>query len=300
MPSQTSKRRSTSKTVATKPACAPLLAMYLEAERTRPQRWPEVEEAFLRAMEEFDDNVVSGLADQGDRQNGKGDFLNDLVALLLENRSGVDLYSRRGLTGFVFPQHNLDVTYPNTATGIAKFALEVKAVGTPRHPKSPKQAPIGRPGAADLPKRVKEASFKAIDLKAEYGRTYPAHGQPSADLTSWLHSVPPTSYLFISARVVSKLDYDATVELARAAGQVMDAVGLFCFEPESAATPTRYRACAVPREIGMDQVLYRASQRLASLREEPVEEVGRATSHAAEAQQMLAELHVSAESEEVG
>jgi hypothetical protein len=98
---------------------------------------------------------------------------------------------------------------------------------------------------------------------------------------------------------VSKLDYDATVALARAAGQVMDAVGLFCFEPESAATPTRYKACAVPREIGMDQVLHRASQRLASLREEPVEEVGRATSHAAEAQQLIAEMRITTESEEV-
>jgi hypothetical protein len=302
MPSQTSKKRSTSLTVARKPACAPLLAMYREAERTRPQSWPQVEEAFLRAMEEFDANVVSGLADQGDRQNGKGDFFNDLVALLLENRAEVELYSRRGLTGFVFPQHNLDVTYPNTTTGIAKFALEVKAVGTPRHPKSPKQSPIGRPGAADLPKRIKEASFKVIDLKAEYGRAYAAQGQvaaaPAGDLTSWLHSVPPTSYLFISARVVSHLDYQATVDLARAAGQVMDAVGLFCFEPVTPEHPTRYRPCAVPREIGMDQILHRASQRLRSLRDQPVEDLELATSDAAKAQQLISQLGVDIGSDE--
>jgi hypothetical protein len=50
----------------------------------------------------------------------------------------------------------------------------------------------------------------------------------------------------------------------------------------------------------MDQVLHRASQRLASLREEPVEEAGRATSHAAEAQQLIAEMHITTESEEAG
>jgi hypothetical protein len=44
------------------------------------------------------------------------------------------------------------VTYPNT--GVARFTLEVKAVGTPRHPLSPKQKPIGRWGSADLAKRV--------------------------------------------------------------------------------------------------------------------------------------------------
>ena len=45
---------------------------------------------------------------------GKGDFLNDLLGLILEGCAGVDLYSRGGVHGLVFPNHNLDVTYPNT------------------------------------------------------------------------------------------------------------------------------------------------------------------------------------------
>ena len=33
-------------------------------------------------MEGFDANVCAGVATQGDWQNGKGDFLNDLFALI--------------------------------------------------------------------------------------------------------------------------------------------------------------------------------------------------------------------------
>jgi len=192
MSRQTSKIRSTSRLVSANPACAPLLRMYQAAERARPKTWDEVENDFVRAMEVFDANVASGVASMGDLQNGKGDFLNDLVALLMEGCGGVQLYSRRGVPGLVFPNHNLDVTYPNK--GVVMFTLEVKAVGTPRHPQSPRQKPIGRPGSSDLPKRVKEAAFKTIDLKAEYGRIMAGRGEdasaPSGNLTTWLRSVP--------------------------------------------------------------------------------------------------------------
>lgn len=134
MARQTAKVRSTSKLVATKPACAPLFAMYQAAEVARPRSWTEIEDAFVAAMSAFDANVASGVADIGDLQNGKGDFFNDLLALLLENCAGVSLYSRGGVPGFVFANHNLDLTYPNT--GVVRFTLEAKAVGTPRHPKT--------------------------------------------------------------------------------------------------------------------------------------------------------------------
>jgi hypothetical protein len=268
MSRQTSKARSTSKLVAKKAACAPLLRMYQAAEKARPKTWGAVEREFVRAMEEFDANVAAGIASMGDLQNGKGDFLNDLVALLMEGCGGVQLYSRRGVPGLVFPNHNLDVTYPNT--GVVKFTLEVKAVGTPRHPQSPEQKPIGRPGSSDLPKRVKEAAFKTIDLKAEYGRIMAGQGReasgPSGNLTTWLRSVQPKSYLFVSARVVGKTDLEATIRCASAAAQVMDGVGLFCFGPAEEATPTTYVTHGVPAEIGMDRVLYRACQDLTALR----------------------------------
>ena len=272
---QTSKRRSTSQVVATKPGCAPLLAMYEAADLARPATWGEVEEPFVRAMEAFDYNVAAGIADMGDLQNGKGDFLNDLLALVLEGCGGVELYSRGGVPGFVFPNHNLDVTYPNE--GLVKFTLEVKATGTPKHKGSPHQKAIGRPGSADLAKRVKEAAFKTIDLKAEYGRIMAAKGRPGSapggNLTTWLRSVPPKSYLFMSARVVSKADLNATISFARTAAQVLDGVGLFCFGPLSDAEPTTYRTVRVPTDVSIDRVLYRACQDLLEVRREGIDTI---------------------------
>lgn len=167
------------------------------------------------------------------------------------------------------------MTYPNT--GVVKFTLEVKAVGTPRHPLSPRQKAIGRPGSADLAKRVKEVAFKTIDLKAEYGRIMASRGQPASapggNLTTWLHTVPPRAYLFIAARVVNKTDLDATVAFAHIASQVVDGAGLFCFGPTSETAPTTYRKVAVPPEVSIDRVLDRACQDLLELQREGVEEV---------------------------
>ena len=70
--------RKTSPRVLTSPGCAPLRVMYQTAERRNPSRWTDVEPAFLRAMWEFDQKFANGEADQGDNQNGKGDFFTDL------------------------------------------------------------------------------------------------------------------------------------------------------------------------------------------------------------------------------
>jgi hypothetical protein len=274
MTTPASKPRTTSQTVATKPGCAPLKAMYEAAVAARPKSWNQVESSFLRAMEGFDANVASGVADMGDLQNGKGDFFNDLLALLLENCAGVKLYSRGGVPGLIFATHNLDVTYPNT--GVVQFLLEAKAVGTPKHPGSPKQSPIGRRGSADLDKRVKEAAFKTIDLKAEYGRIQaqrgesPTSGPGGGSLTTWLRSVKPSSYLFIAARVTNQNDFDRVMGFASIAGQVMDAVGVYCFMPISPSRPTTYEPIAVPATAHrLDRVLYQACQDLAAIRSAP-------------------------------
>lgn len=262
------KPRTTSKTVATKPGCAPLKAAYDQAVKSSPKTWEEVEGGFLRAMEAFDANIARGAADMGDLQNGKGDFFNDLLALLLENCAGVTLFSRGGVPGLIFPKHNLDVTFP--ATGVVKFLLEAKAVGTPKHPGNPRQKPIGRGGSADLDKRIKEIGFKTIDLKAEYARIMAALGERptaiSGDLTTWLRSVKPSSYVFIAARVNSDNDFARVLRLANVAGLVSDAVGVYCFAPVSPEQQTTYTSRQVPPHIELARVLFRACQDLAAIR----------------------------------
>lgn len=251
--------------------------MYEAAVQINPASWDQVEEGFLRAMEGFDANVAAGLADQGDRQNGKGDFFNDLLALLLENCAELVLDSRGGVPGFIFPKHNLDITYPSVGT--VEFLLEAKAVGLPKHPRNEKQKNLlGRPGSADVPKRLKEAAFKTIDLKAEYGRIQAMSGKPSAggpggNLTSWSRENKPKSYLFISARVVDDRDLGGLMALARAGGQVMDGVGVYAFTPIARDRPTTYRRMPVDRDVDLPAVLYRACQDLVRLKGAPPEPI---------------------------
>lgn len=265
---ETGKPRRLSKIVSTKRGCAPLKKAYEQATAIGAKTWEEVEDIFLRGMEGFDQNVATGVADMGDLQNGKGDFLNDLLALLLENCAQVELYSRAGVPGLIFPRHNLDVTFPNT--GVVQFVLEAKAVGTPRHPGSPKQRAIGRAGSADLDKRVKEIGFKTIDLKAEFARIKAAEGDSpstiSGDLTTWLRSVKPRSYVFLAARVISDSDRDRVVRYADVAGLVSDAIGLFCFGPTELDEPTRYVKKSVPSHVELGRVLFRACQDLSSIK----------------------------------
>jgi hypothetical protein len=262
------KTRTISNLVATSPGCAPLKAAYASAVALGPKSWEQVEDGFLRGMEGFDANVASGVANMGDLQNGKGDFFNDLLALLLENCAGVTLYSRGGVPGLIFPKHTLDVTYPST--GLVEFMLEAKAVGTPKHPGSPRAKAIGRAGAADLDKRVKEIGFKAIDLKGEYSRRMAREGQSpsviSGDLTAWLHSVRPRSYVFITARAINEKDRDRVQRFANLTAQVSDGVGVFCFTPVAPDQPTTYKRLSVQPHLELARVLYKACQELTAVK----------------------------------
>jgi hypothetical protein len=247
--------------------------MYAKAQAARPRAWNAIEDEFLRAIERLDDNLVSEVADMGDLQNGKGDFFNDLLALLLEGCAEIDLYSRKLVPGFIYPTHNLDVTYPGDIQEVARFLVEAKAFGVPKYPGNPKQKqPLGRPGSADIRKRVAEVSFKTIDLKAEHGRIEAMQGQrpttnPGGNLTTWLRAASPKTFLFISARVISATDLRAIVAYAGRAAQVVDGVGLFCYEPLSEDEPTHYRGVSkgIPTELQLDRVLYRACEDLRAI-----------------------------------
>jgi hypothetical protein len=224
-----------SRTLRTESACEPLRRMLGAADRAKPKAWTAVEDGFLRAMEAFDTEVAAGDAGQGAQRNGKGEFFNDLLAMLLGNCARVDLVTRPGVPGLIFPTHNLDATYPPGEDVVIEFLLEAKTAGTPKHPGNKKQKnKMGRPGRSDLPKRIKETGFKTIDLKAEYGRIMAAHGEspgggPSGDVTTWLRAQKPISCLFLAVRVVDDNDLAATIQLANQATLVQDAVGLFCF-----------------------------------------------------------------------
>ena len=94
----------------------------------------------------------------------------------------------------------------------------------------------------------------------------------SGDLTTWLRSVKPRSYVFFAARVISDKDLKRVIQFANVTGLVSDAVGVFCFRPISNEQPTGYRAEDVPPHIEIGRVLFRACQDLISMKDaRPVE-----------------------------
>ena len=254
--------RRTSPSVATSPGCAPLRAMYEAAVAARARRWTDVEPQFLSAMWDFDDNFARGVATQGDNQNGKGDYFTDLIALLLEHCSGKELHGRGSVSGLIFPTHALDATYPDT--GVVEVLVETKVAGAPKTPRNPRQNhPNGRPGAADLDKRIKETAFKTIDLKAEWARHDGHGGGPTADFVTWLRRSKPSSFLFMAIRVVDRNDLERTQFFARAAAQVMDGVGVIAYGPQPGATG--YVSQPVGSDIQLDRVLARLCTALRAL-----------------------------------
>lgn len=259
--------------LATGPACAPFRAHLADVRGAdpAPTHWDAVSDQFLRAMEEFDASVIAGDATEGERQNGKGDYFNDLLACVLEQASGAVLSKRSGVAGLIFPNHSLDVTYPPVGE-IVEVLVEAKMMGTPKHPGSPKAKPEGRPGSADMLKRCKEAGFKTIDLKAGFGYKLTQAGQADQEaiagsLTDWMRKVKPSSYMVFAVRVVNPQDFSAVLASATAMTQVMDRVGVYAyrpvrFAPERGLSP-RYEECpGTPQHLRLSVVLYEIAQKL--------------------------------------
>jgi hypothetical protein len=119
--------------------------MYRWAVGVEPSRWTQVEGRFLAAMWGFDKAFAAGLANQGDNQNGKGDYFTDLIALILEHCSGKELHGRGAVPGLIFPNHNLDTSYPKEGT--VEILIETKIAGAPKSDRNLLQKnPLGRPG----------------------------------------------------------------------------------------------------------------------------------------------------------
>jgi hypothetical protein len=265
--------KSVGQALATGPACAPFREHLkdIRSQDPTPTHWDAVADRFLRSMEVFDESVIAGIATEGERQNGKGDYFNDLLAHVLEQASDTVLSRRSGVAGLIFPNHSLDVTYPAVGE-IIEVLVEAKMMGTPKHPGNPKAKPEGRPGSADMLKRCKEAGFKTIDLKAGFGYKLTQAGLAdqeviSGSLTDWLRKVKPSSYLVFAVRVTNPHDFHAVIATATAMTQVMDRVGVYAYRPVKFSpnnlSPPRYEECpGTPQNLRLSIVLYEISQRL--------------------------------------
>ena len=262
--------------------------MYDRLLESEAASWNQIEQPFLEAMSAFDAGLPAAFegTDEDKKQqskelsaaiqNGKGDWFNNVIAYLLERCSGVEtLYVRRSVPGLIIAEHNLDGVYPGDETREIEFLLEAKMMGTPKHANSPGEKDAGRSGSMDTGKRVKELAFKSIDLKGEAARRLtmvgrsPRGGPGGGDLSTWLHTNRPRIYFFIGVRVLGDTDFAAVLRWAETAAQVVDAVGLYCYEP-SPGSLTTYRARqGTPTAYELERVLFRACTELQGLRTAP-------------------------------
>lgn len=269
--------------------CGPLRTMYEEVEAGSATSWNQVEDRFLAAMSEFDSNLPAAFTGTDDErkhqsralsgalQNGKGDWFNNVLAVLLERCSEVEtLYLRRQVPGLIIPVHNLDGVFPGDPDREIEFLLEAKMMGTPKHANSPNEKSAGRDGSADTKKRVGELAFKSIDLKGEasrrltmIGKAPTGGGAGGGDLSTWLHANRPRIYFFMAVRVLSDTDFGAVVRWAQTAAQVVDAVGLYAYEPMASSYTTYRQRPGVPTAHELERVLYRACIELRGLATSP-------------------------------
>jgi hypothetical protein len=231
-----------------------VLAKALTTARTkRWSTWTQFEASYLAAMQSFDDLVARGRTSDGDRRNGKGDAFNDFLVTLLQRCSGKSLHTRPDVPGLSFRRHMLDVAYPDRPAPV-ELVVETKAAGIPLHPGNTRQRhPEGRGGAADLEKRVKEASLKNIDIKAEAARTAGKGGGPTSDLGSWMRSAKPRCYMLMAVRVRDQRDLQATINFGHTAGVWFDRCGIYCYGWDNAHAA--YESKAVPVTLELDRVL---------------------------------------------
>ena len=240
----------------------PLRAALELVEARRTGSFAQVESIFLESIWEFDQHVISGLADQGDRQNGKGDFFNDFLSLLLTHGSEKEVVGRSSVPGLSFETHNLDCAYP--ATGDVEFVVETKATDVPKHSRNLAQKnPLGRPGSADLEKRVKEAALKNIDIKAEAARLEGSGAGATSDLQTFLRATRPKTCMFISSRVVDERDLARVEHYARIAQVWFDFTGIYCYGRNE--KQTAYEAKRVHSTLALDRVLSQVTTALRNL-----------------------------------
>lgn len=241
------------KTQPISPARGVLAKALAQAEKGRWSTWMQFEASYLAAMQQFDDLVAKGKTTDGDRRNGKGDAFNDFLVTLLQRCSGKALHTRPDVPGLSFRRHMFDIAYPEGPAPV-ELVVETKAAGIPLHPGNTRQPHLeGRAGAADLEKRVKEASLKNIDVKAEAARTAGKGGGPTSDLGSWMRSAKPRCYMLMAVRVRDARDLAATINFGHIASVWFDRCGIYCYGWDS--THSHYEAKPVPVTLEFDRVL---------------------------------------------
>jgi hypothetical protein len=189
----------------------------------------------------------------------KGNWLADLIALLLENQTTSRLAPRSGVQGFS-QLHQIDVAWPARGRPIVDplVCVETKMTGAPATNSTPERGAL-----ADFTNRRKELKFAATDLKL-----YRRQQETRIDhWDTWRRREPPKTYFLWCARMTAKDKIDALVDEVRLLTDTyLDGAGLFAYRLAPSGTayvPVMLSQRA--RVAQLDDVLHRVANEINEL-----------------------------------
>lgn len=186
----------------------------------------------------------------------KGNWLADLIALLLENQTTSRLAPRSGVQGFS-QLHQIDVAWPARGRPIVDplVCVETKMTGAPATSSTPERGAL-----ADFTNRRKELKFAATDLKL-----YRRQQETRIDhWDTWRRREPPKTYFLWCARMTAKDKIDTLVaEVRLLTDTYLDGAGLFAYR--LAPSGTAYEPVMISqraRVAQLDDVLHRIANEI--------------------------------------
>jgi hypothetical protein len=243
----------------------------METEGT--ETFAEIEPEFVAAMSAFDHRLAAGELTSGQNQN-KGPFFNQLVARLIERCAGLVVAQRGKRPGILLPTVDVDLCYPADPKTRPAMIAEVKMAGTPKHPGSPQAGVMGRPGSADIDKRIREIALNVIDLKLAdtQGGT-----MPIGDITSWIQGTRPVFFALFGFRIIDDNDLRKVLErFQRLANSYANGVGLALYGPVDPRTDEgriTYRSVAPPGGMSIDDTVRRICRLVKAAAEQPAKRI---------------------------
>jgi hypothetical protein len=186
----------------------------------------------------------------------KGNWLADLIALLLENQTTSRLAPRSGVQGFS-QLHQIDVAWPARGGVILDplVCVKTKMTGAPATSSIPERGAL-----ADFTNRRKELKFAATDLKL-----YRRQQETRIDhWDTWRRREPPKTYFLWCARMTIKDKIDTLVsEVRLLTDTYLDGAGLFAYRVASSGqgyVPVKISQRA--RVAQLDDVLHRIANEI--------------------------------------
>lgn len=230
---------------------SPFESLLQRVSESKLTSWDAVERPFIEVVEGFDTEYARGERGSGWYQM-KARYFNDLIVALLGNASGQPIAVRSKKKSQLFTQIDIDICWPDVKDPIV--AGEVKALGTPPHPKNNNK---GRGASSDLHKRAREVAFTSMDIKAAYSPV-----RKLSSFKEWVDNSQPAYASFWAIRADDPADLDRSRSTLNSLNSYCNGVGAIIYAP-SLQSATHYDVKRY-QELSIDRALRDLSQRILS------------------------------------